>query len=71
MVGILGMWLISVPIAFILGIHFGLGLIGVWIGFVVDEWVRGVVLIRRWRSRVWESKAIDELNNAQKKAAVK
>lgn len=71
MVGILGMWLISVPIAYILGIHFGLGLIGVWIGFVVDEWVRGLILIRRWRSRVWESKAIDELNNAQKKAAAK
>jgi len=57
LVAILGMWLISVPIAYILGIHFGLGLIGVWIGFVVDEWVRGIILRRRWKSRVWEDKS--------------
>ncbi|MCR2821657.1 MATE family efflux transporter [Lederbergia panacisoli] len=56
-VAILGMWLISVPTAYILGIHFGLGLIGVWIGFVVDEWVRGIILRRRWKSRVWEDKS--------------
>ncbi|MBS4219679.1 MATE family efflux transporter [Bacillus sp. FJAT-49711] len=55
-IAILGMWLISVPIAYILGIHFGLGLIGIWIGFVVDEWVRGIILMRRWRSRIWEDK---------------
>ncbi len=59
MVGILGMWLISVPIAYILGIHFGLGLIGVWIGFIVDEWVRGLILMQRWRSRVWVNKQIE------------
>ncbi|WP_077617232.1 MATE family efflux transporter [Bacillus sinesaloumensis] len=54
--GILSMWGICVPIAYVLGIHFELGLVGVWISFIVDEWVRGVVMLWRWRSRAWEKK---------------
>ncbi|MEK3889226.1 MATE family efflux transporter [Bacillus sp. FSL K6-3431] len=70
-VGILGMWLISVPLAYILGIHFGLGLIGVWIGFIVDEWVRGIILMRRWRLRGWENMATDNHKNSSGKADAK
>ncbi len=52
--GILSMWGLCVPIAYVLGIHFDLGLIGVWISFIVDEWVRGIVMLWRWRSRAWQ-----------------
>ncbi|MCC3355545.1 MATE family efflux transporter [Bacillus sp. REN16] len=55
--GILSMWGICVPIAYVLGIHFELGLVGVWISFIVDEWVRGVVMLWRWRSRAWVKKS--------------
>jgi putative MATE family efflux protein len=55
MMGIISMWGISIPIAFVLGIHFHLGLIGVWIGFIADEWLRGLFMLWRWRSRKWES----------------
>ncbi|MDF0726974.1 MATE family efflux transporter [Cytobacillus sp. S13-E01] len=55
--GILSMWGVSVPIAYILGVHFGLGLVGIWIAFIVDEWLRGVVMLWRWRSRAWQKKS--------------
>lgn len=55
--GILSMWGVSIPVAYIFGIHFGFGLVGVWIGFIADEWLRGLLMLWRWRSRVWESKS--------------
>ncbi|MGF2615318.1 MATE family efflux transporter [Rossellomorea vietnamensis] len=56
-VGILSMWGVSVFLSYLLGIVFGLGLIGVWISFIADEWLRGVIMLRRWRSRVWMNKS--------------
>jgi putative MATE family efflux protein len=53
-VGILSMWGVSVTLAYLLGITFGLGLVGIWIAFIVDEWLRGLIMLRRWRSRKWE-----------------
>lgn len=54
--GIMSMWGVSVPLAYILGIHFGLGLAGIWIAFIADEWLRGVLMLIRWRSKVWVNK---------------
>ncbi|WP_240206532.1 MATE family efflux transporter [Vibrio sp. CyArs1] len=51
--GILSMWGIAVLFAYLLGIHWGYGVIGAWIAIGMDEWVRGIVMIRRWRSKVW------------------
>lgn len=53
-IGILSMWGISVPISYVLGIHFGLGLIGIWIAFIVDEWLRGLLMLKRWNTRHWQ-----------------
>jgi putative MATE family efflux protein len=55
--GILSMWGISVPISYFLGIEYGLGLAGVWIAFIADEWLRGLLMLWRWRSRVWQQKS--------------
>lgn len=52
-VGIMSMWGVSVTLAYFLGISLGMGLIGVWIAFIVDEWLRGVLMLRRWKSRAW------------------
>ncbi|WP_456271844.1 MATE family efflux transporter [Bacillus sp. AK031] len=52
-VGILSMWGVSVALSYLLGIVFGLGLIGVWISFIADEWLRGLIMLRRWKSRSW------------------
>lgn len=58
MMGVLSMWGVSVPLAYLLGVHLGFGLIGIWIAFVVDEWLRGTIMLLRWRSRAWEKKAL-------------
>jgi putative MATE family efflux protein len=58
--GILSMWGLAVPISYILGIYFGLGLAGVWIAFIVDEWFRGIIMYFRWKSRAWETKVLIE-----------
>lgn len=63
--GILSMWGISVTLSYLLGIYFGLGLVGIWIAFIADEWFRGLLMLRRWKSRIWESKAfvkVEKLN---------
>lgn len=62
--GIGSMWGIAVLMSYVLGIHFGLGLIGVWIAFASDEWFRGIMMLLRWRSRVWESKSVVSLKPA-------
>ncbi len=64
--GVLSMWGLAVPISYILGIHYGLGLAGVWTAFIVDEWFRGIVMFFRWKSRKWEKKVLvaDQKANA-------
>ncbi|KEO84591.1 MATE family efflux transporter [Tumebacillus flagellatus] len=52
--GILSMWSISAGLSYLLGIHFGMGLLGMWIAFAADEWFRGLFMLWRWRSRRWE-----------------
>ncbi|SFL37241.1 putative efflux protein, MATE family [Gracilibacillus orientalis] len=56
-IGIASMWGVSVTLAWFFGIFLELGLIGVWIAFIADEWLRGVLMLGRWRSRVWVKKA--------------
>ncbi|CAG9623475.1 MATE family efflux transporter [Sutcliffiella rhizosphaerae] len=56
-IGILSMWGVAVTVSYILGIHFGLGLIGVWIAMILDEWLRGIIMLLRWRSRIWVNKS--------------
>lgn len=65
-VGILSMWGISVTVSYVLGIHLGLGLVGVWIAMIMDEWLRGLIMLRRWRSKVWVNKSfvVSESKNA-------
>jgi Na+-driven multidrug efflux pump len=35
-----------------------LGLVGVWIAFASDEWLRGLLMLLRWRSRAWEKHSV-------------
>ena len=51
-------WLFSVPMTYLLGIHLGYGLLGFWAAFIMDEWLRGLILLLRWRSKAWQSKAL-------------
>ncbi|MCM3587504.1 MATE family efflux transporter [Mesobacillus maritimus] len=53
-VGVIFMWGVAVVFSYILGVHFGLGLLGVWLAQGMDEWLRGLLALRRWKSRPWE-----------------
>ncbi len=54
--GILSMWGVSVTISYVLGIWAGLGLVGIWISFIADEWLRGMIMLKRWQSKAWIQK---------------
>ena len=56
-VGISVQWTVGVGVAYLIGIPAGLGLVGVWIGFMLDENLRGIILMRRWHSLAWQGKA--------------
>lgn len=56
--GSISPWIFAVGLTYLLGIHFGLGLVGVWIGYATDEWFRGWTAFFRWKSRIWEQKAL-------------
>lgn len=51
-------WVMSILFSYILGIHFGLGLVGCWIAFAMDEVFRGFFYFLRWHSRKWTAKTI-------------
>ncbi len=51
--GILSMWGIAVVFSYLFGIQLGYGVLGAWIAIGLDEWFRGIVMVRRWRSKVW------------------
>ena len=52
-IGIVVMWGVSVTFSWFFGIYLELGLIGIWIAFIADEWLRGVLMLRRWKQRNW------------------
>ncbi len=51
--GLISQWAIMLFGAWLLGTHFGLGLIGVWIALIADEWLRGLYMLQRWRRGRW------------------
>lgn len=57
-VGIIVMWIVSLPFSYVLGISAGLALVGVWIAYIIDEGVRAFMMYRRWRSKVWSLRSI-------------
>lgn len=54
-IGVAVMWGIGVTFAWFFAIYLNLGLIGIWISFIADEWMRGLFMLRRWRNRNWVS----------------
>lgn len=56
--GIFSNWTFMVLGSYILGIKFGLGLVGFWLGIGTDETTRGLVMLLRWKSRRWQQHAL-------------
>ena len=55
-VAIIFNWTIAVGLSYVIGIPLGYGLVGMWVGFALDENIRGIILMRRWRSGKWKIK---------------
>lgn len=55
---ILIIWLFSIPLAYILAIPCGLGLYGLLIAALVDEFVRALIKFWRWRQKKWMTKGV-------------
>ena len=51
--GAASMLLVLAGGSWLLGIHLGWGLPGVWIAYAADEWLRGLLMWRRWVSLGW------------------
>jgi len=49
---------IGVLFSYVLGITFGLGLVGVFIALSLDEFARGLAMLLRWKSKSWVSKSL-------------
>ena len=55
-VGVIFQWSVAVGLSYFIGIPLGYGLVGMWIGFALDESIRGIILMRRWHSGKWKTK---------------
>lgn len=55
-VGVIFQWSVAVGVSYAIGIPLGFGLVGMWVGFALDENIRGIILMRRWRSGKWRTK---------------
>ena len=62
---ILFTYIFTVPMSYIVGIYFGYGLIGVWIVFIVDEWIKAAILYKRWTNESWRDIQIFEKENLE------
>lgn len=56
-VSVVSVFLFGVGLAWLLGVHWGMGLVGVWIGYAADECCRGLIMVWRWASLSWTTHA--------------
>lgn len=62
LMGIIFMWGVSLPLGFALCFWANLGILGVWLGFLADELLRGICNALRWKSKKWQGKAVVQRN---------
>ena len=56
-VGLVVMWTVAVGGGYLFGVHWGWGLCGMWVAFLLDENIRGIIFVRRWYSMKWIHKS--------------
>lgn len=53
---IFSMFGVAVTLSYLFGIKMEMALVGVWLANGVDEWVRGILMLKRWNSMKWKKK---------------
>ncbi|MFI3167771.1 MAG: MATE family efflux transporter [Bacillota bacterium] len=61
--GCFGHWMIGVLLAYIFGVHFGFGLVGIWIAMAIDENIRGIAYLVRFSIKKWDRESILKIKN--------
>lgn len=57
-IAIISMWSINVGLGYYLGVVLGYGLPGIWTAMLLDEWLRGLCMLYRWKSKAWMEKVL-------------
>lgn len=52
-VSVVSVFLFGVGLGWLLGVYWGWGLVGIWIGYAADECCRGLIMAARWLQRGW------------------
>jgi putative MATE family efflux protein len=55
--GLTVMWFFGLPMMYLCGSVMQGGVVGVWIGKALDEWLRGALHARRWKRGIWIDRA--------------
>lgn len=55
LLGVCSQWVVGVGLAYLLGVWMGLGLVGIWAAFALDENLRAVLFVIRWKQGKWRS----------------
>ncbi|MGX7014372.1 MATE family efflux transporter [Vagococcus silagei] len=56
-ISLIVLWLISLPFSYVLAIPLKMGLVGVWLAYSIDEGLRAIMLLKRWKSGIWRTKS--------------
>lgn len=59
LIAVFSMFGIAIPLSYLFGIVMKMGLFGIWTGFLIDEWIRGIINSIRWKSKKWEAKRLN------------
>lgn len=51
---LIGIWGIRVGIGYLFGVSLGFGLVGVWMAYVIDITIRGILLLKRFLNGKWK-----------------
>lgn len=53
-IAVSSIWLCNVGLGYVFSVALGLGIAGLWLGQMVDEWVRGLITMSLWQSKKWQ-----------------
>jgi putative MATE family efflux protein len=56
-VSLISMWGVAAGLSYVLGIHMGWGLAGIYVAMICDEYLRGILVVIRWRQKKYLRRA--------------
>jgi Na+-driven multidrug efflux pump len=66
-IGVITQWGLSVPLCWYCGVRLHGGLPAIWVVMLAEEWLRGLIVRRRWMQRRWmkyAQRSRDKIQNA-------